>query len=78
MPNSTVTQSRRGQIRYGDIAIDKQGVWLAGEVDDLETTMRDEMRALATEVKRLRQVLTGLLVSIILALIVVPVSVFIR
>lgn len=71
-------RTRRDQIRYGDISEPNRFEWLASEVDDVEATLSDSVRALSVEMKALRRVLTGLLVSICLALIVVPVTVLLR
>ena len=48
--------------------------WLAGQLDEFE----DILGGVRDELVKLRQVLTGLLVSVCLALIVVPVSVLLH
>ena len=48
--------------------------WLAGQLDEFE----DILGGVRDELVKLRQVLTGLLVSVCLALIVVPVSILLH
>lgn len=68
--------SRSTQLRLVDPS--HQAEWIASELDESEARLLAAMGELRAEVTKLRQVMTGLLVSICVALIVIPVTLFVR
>lgn len=64
--------SRSQEILFIDPA--RREEWLAGQLDEFEFLLGD----VKDELVKLRQVLTGLLVSVCLALIVVPVTILLH
>lgn len=65
-------KQRAKEIMFVDPA--RREEWLAGQLDEFE----DILGGVRDELVKLRQVLTGLLVSVCLALIVVPVSILLQ
>ena len=53
-------------------------LWLAGQIDEVESRLATSVDSLASEMHKLRQVLTGLLISIIVALVAIPIGVIIQ
>jgi hypothetical protein len=49
--------------------------WLAAQIDEVENGLKTEVHALTEEVRKLRSVLTAILISIIVALVSVPIGI---
>lgn len=54
---------------------DAWGSWLAAQIDEVENGLKTEVHALTEEVRKLRSVLTAILISIIVALVSVPIGI---
>lgn len=65
--------SRRDEIN--NVKEGQEPAWIAGQIDDLELLFINRIDTLNKELVSLRRVLVGLLVSIVIALIAVPVGI---
>ena len=65
-----------------DVAEDRRHIWLAAQIDEAEATtgaVADELKrdfdALLAEMRSLKRVLQGILISVIVALVAIPVGI---
>jgi hypothetical protein len=65
--------SRREEI--DNLKEGQEAVWLAGQLDDLEKTFILKLDRLNEGLDSLRRVLVGILISIVIALVAVPVGI---
>ncbi len=57
-----------------DVQTEHQARWLAGQVDQLEMEILKRLDSLTTELAATRRVLTGVLVSVLVAALTIPIG----
>jgi len=58
-----------------DVHQDRQAVWLAGQLDEMEAGLVTQLTSLTGELAAVRKLLTGILVSICVGLVSIPVGI---
>jgi len=65
--------SRRDEVR--NLREGQEPQWLAGQIDDVENAFIGKLDTLTGELAALRRVLVGILISIVIAMVAVPVGI---
>lgn len=67
------TVSRADEV--ADVHPERQAAWLAGQLDELEAGLVTQLTSLTGELAAVRKLLTGILVSICVGLVSIPVGI---
>ena len=58
-----------------DLQPERQTIWLAAQIDELEASFIGRMDKLTLELAATRKILTGILISLLVGLIAIPIGV---